>query len=447
MPVPQRTCAHWLTLVGVALLLLVVSRPAPAAPRLVGGHLLQALADDASDVNIVVAGDSTGDEPDEWVFLLTLELARLYPGYNINYYLWNRRNPGWPSTPWVIQQGAPGNHALNVWNMSVSGTRENYGLTYAESVIVPKQPDLLFVSYGHNDGADTDRFRWGIQSLVETVAAQSPQTEILLIAQNPETGNSYQQAHAAELAQLASEEHVELVDVLGAFQATGDPSAYVKDGIHPTVGGSYLWMNTVLAALRSAAEAPVEPPPSPQVRPVSLIRFGDFSRFIHGKPDGWILKNVKATVDFKDAEAPHRFALGLTAVKTASASIYQPFPVERVRGQWVTVAVRLMVPTQGKSTTVGMVGIPDSQTDPSMTTQNGDGPRGRYFWDIVSRRIDPRAKSAGVIVYVDSSPTQPSGSTLVVQQVFAVVGTRAPLDPNAPPVDPNTHRGLGPPTD
>jgi lysophospholipase L1-like esterase len=158
---------------------------------------LQALADDASDVNIVVAGDSTGDEPDEWVFLLTLELARLYPGYNINYYLWNRRNPGWPSTPWVIQQGAPGNHALNVWNMSVSGTRENYGLTYAESVIVPKQPDLLFVSYGHNDGADTDRFRWGIQSLVETVAAQSPQTEILLIAQNPETGNSYQQAHAA----------------------------------------------------------------------------------------------------------------------------------------------------------------------------------------------------------------------------------------------------------
>jgi hypothetical protein len=79
-----------------AVLSLVASRPAPAAPRLVGGHLLQALADDASDVNIVVAGDSTGDEPDEWVFLLTLELARLYPGYNVNYYLWNRRNPDGP---------------------------------------------------------------------------------------------------------------------------------------------------------------------------------------------------------------------------------------------------------------------------------------------------------------------------------------------------------------
>jgi hypothetical protein len=130
---------------------------------------------------------------------------------------------------------------LDIWNMSVSGTRENYGLTYAESAIIPKTPDLLFVSYGHNDGADTVLFRWGIQSLVETVAAQSPRTEILLIAQNPETGNSYQQAHAAELADLTAEEDVGLVDVLGAFEATGNPSAYVNpDGVHPTVGGSWL---------------------------------------------------------------------------------------------------------------------------------------------------------------------------------------------------------------
>lgn len=445
---PQRRCAYLLTLAGcTAVLSLVASHPLRATPQLVGGHLLQALSADASDVNIVVAGDSTGDEPDEWVFLLAQQLGTLYPDYGVNYYLWDRRNPGWPATPWLIQEGAPGTHVLNIWNMSVSGTRENYGLAYAESVIVPRQPDLLFVSYGHNDGADTVRFRWGVQSLVETVAAQSPRTEILLIAQNPETGNTHQQAHAAELAALASEEHLGLVDVLGAFEATGNPSAYVKDGIHPTVGGSYLWTNTVLAALRSAAEAPDGQPPSPQVRPVSLISFGAFSRFAHGKPDAWILKNVKATVDFKDAEAPHRFAVEWTPVNTTSASIYQPFPIEQVRGRWVTVAVRLMVPAQAKSTTVGMIGVPDSQTDPSMTTQRGDGPRGRYFWDIVSRRIDPRAKSAGVIIYADSSPTQPSASTIVVQEVRAVLGTHAPLDPNAPPLDPHAPRGLERQTD
>jgi lysophospholipase L1-like esterase len=211
---PQRTDTCLLSLAAcTAVLALVASRPAPAAPQLVGGHLLQELGDDASNVNIVVAGDSTGDEPDEWVFLLAQELAPLYPSYGVNYYLWNRRNPGWPSTPWVVQLGAPGNHVLNIWNMSVSGTREYYGLTYAESAIIPKTPDLLFVSYGHNDGADTVLFRWGIQSLVETVAAQSPRTEILLIAQNPETG-SYQQAHAAELADLTL--RLLLDDPLGA---------------------------------------------------------------------------------------------------------------------------------------------------------------------------------------------------------------------------------------
>jgi lysophospholipase L1-like esterase len=426
---PRRTYMCLLTLAAcTAVLALVASRSAPAAPQLVGGHLLQALGNDASDLNIVVAGDSTGDEPDEWVFLLAQQLGTLYPGYGVNYYLWNRRNPGWPATPWLIQEGAPGTHVLNIWNMSVSGTRENYGLTYAESVIVPKQPDLLLVSYGHNDGEDTVRFRWGVQSLVETVAAGSPRTEILLVAQNPETGNTFQQAHAAELAQLASEEHLGLVDILGAFEATGNSSAYVKDGIHPTLGGSYLWMNTVLAALRSAADAPDGPRQNSGARPVSLIRFGDFSRFVHGKPDAWILNNAKPTVDFQDAEAPHRFAVKLTAVNTTSASIYQPFPIEQVRGRWVTVAVRLFLPSQARSTTVGMVGVPDSRTDVSMTTQRGDGPRGRYFWDIVSRRIDPRAKAAGVIIYVDASPTQPSGSTILVQQVLAVLGTRAPLD-------------------
>jgi lysophospholipase L1-like esterase len=331
MSVPQRTRALRLALVGLVLFTLVASQPSTATPRLVGGHLLHALTDDASDVNVFVAGDSTGDEPDEWVFLLAQQLGTLYPGYGVNYYAWNRRSPGWPSTPWVIQLGAPGNHALNIRNMSVSGARENYGLAYAESEIVPRKPDLLFVSYGHNDGADTVRFRWGVQSLVETVASQSPRTEILLVAQNPETGNAYQQAHAAELADLAAEEHVGLVDVLGALEATGNPSAYVlPDGIHPTLGGSYLWTNTVLAALRSAAEAPDEPRPGSRARPVSLVRFGDFSRFAKGKPDVWTLKNVKATVDFTSAEAPHRFAVRFAETKATEAYIYQPFPIEQV---------------------------------------------------------------------------------------------------------------------
>jgi hypothetical protein len=234
--------------------------------------------------------------------------------------------------------------------MSVSGSTEEYGLNYAERTIVPIQPDLLLISYGHNDGPDTMRFRWGIQSLVQTVAAGSPRTEIGLIAQNPQTGNNYQQARAAELALLADQLDLAFVDVLGAFEATGDPNAYLRDGIHPTPGASYLWENTVFASMGAGA---ARPGPVRRVgavtRPVSLIRFGDFSRFVKGTPAGWTLKNTRPVVDFQAAEPPHRFAVRFTEQMSGVAYLYQPFNIKLVRGRWVTVAVRLYVPPEPRS--------------------------------------------------------------------------------------------------
>jgi lysophospholipase L1-like esterase len=413
------------------MLALLAAGSVSASSTPIGNGLFQILDAGAADVSIVVAGDSTGDEDDEWVYLLALDLARRYPGYRVEYYLWNKRS-GWPSTPREIQPGAPGTHAINIWNMSVSGTTEDYALNYAERSIVPIQPDLLLISYGHNDGTDTERFRWGIQSLVQTVAAGSPRTEIGLIAQNPETGNTYQQARAAELALLAEQLDLAFVDVLGAFEATGNPDAYLRDGIHPTPGASYLWEQTVFASMGAGAG---KPGPVRMVgavtRPVSLIRFGDFSRFVKGQPAGWTLKNTKATVDFQAAESPHRYAVRFTDQTQGAAYLYQPFNIKLVRGRWVTVAVRLYVPPAPSSPTIGLVGLLDNRNDASATTQlgNGDDPRGLYYWQIVSRKIDPTATSAGVAVYVDSNPDQTPGSmsTIYVQQVMAVLGPEAPL--------------------
>ena len=163
----------------------------------------------------------------------------------------------------MILQGAPGGHALNVWNMSVSGARENYALAYAEKEIDPKQPDLLFVSYGLNDGAETARFRWGIQSLADSVSARAPSTEIVLIAQNPAAGNTYQQARASELELLASAEGLGFVNVYGAFMARGDPSAYLTpDGFHPNAAGVSLWLNAVLAQMNFTGGEPDSAPPA-----------------------------------------------------------------------------------------------------------------------------------------------------------------------------------------
>ena len=183
----------------------------------IGSGLLRILGGGTADATIFVAGDSTGDEASEWVYQLAWQLGYRYPAYHINYYLWDKKRRSWPAAPLVILQGAPGGPALNVWNMSVSGARENYALAYAEKEIVPKQPDLMFVSYGLNDETETARFRWGIQSLVDSVSARAPDTEIVLIAQNPAVGNAYQQARASELELLASQEGLGFVNVYGSF--------------------------------------------------------------------------------------------------------------------------------------------------------------------------------------------------------------------------------------
>ena len=412
---------------AACLLLLGTSSTATAADPPIGQKLLALLDAGAADANIVVVGDSTGDEITEWVFALAERFAARYPSYRINYYLWDDRRREWPAAPSMLQEGAPGGHTLNVWNMSVSGTYENYPLPYVNGPIVSRHPDLLLVSYGHNDGSETVRFRWGIETLVQTVHAAAPETDIALIAQNAQVGNTYQQAREAELRLLAAQEHLGLIDILQTFAATGNPAAYLEpDGIHPTAGGQQFWATTVFDSLGPPGDG--ARPVDSASQPVTLIGFGDFSVFSKGRPVAWTLTNVKPTVDFASAEAPHRFAVRFTQiVPSAPASLYQPFDVKQVRGRWVTVAVRLYVPSSESSTSVGMVGATDDRTDVSASVQRGDGPRDVYHWQIVTRQIDPKATKAGVTIYVDSDAGSPS--TVIVQQVYAVLGTTPQLRP------------------
>ena len=246
------------------------------------------------------------------------------------------------------------------------------------------------------------RFRWGIETLVQTVRAAAPETEIALIAQNAQVGNTYQQAREAELRLLAAQEHLGFIDILQTFAATGNPAAYLEpDGIHPTAGGQQFWATTVFDSLGPPGSAP--PPAQQATAPANLIALGGFSVFSKGKPVAWTLKNVKPEVDFASAEAPHRFAVRFTQIDpSAAAYLYQPFDIKQVRGRWVTVSVRLYVPSSFTSASVGMVGATDNRTDFSASVQRGDGPRDMYHWQIVTRQIDPKATTAGVIVYVDS---------------------------------------------
>lgn len=69
--------------------------------------LLAALDDAEESVALQVLGDSTGDETDEWVYLVTQYLAGLYPAYSVDYRVWNDGTQAY-GTPVAIQTGPNG---------------------------------------------------------------------------------------------------------------------------------------------------------------------------------------------------------------------------------------------------------------------------------------------------------------------------------------------------
>jgi hypothetical protein len=209
----------------------------------------------------VVLGDSTGDQTTEWVYRVAQALGTRYPAYRVEYAGWMDRIASWihraayDSRSWwptgtVVQPGNPGTATLEMWNGSVAGTREDYPVgTRLKTIVTDNEPDLVFISYGHNSGPNIQQFALRYQALVDRVQEAVPDTELALIAQNPSTHNTWQQQRAVEISRIADLEGAAFVNVCQAFVDTGNVAAFEPDGVHPNAAGQALWQNTVMAQM------------------------------------------------------------------------------------------------------------------------------------------------------------------------------------------------------
>ena len=170
-------------------------------------------------------------------------------------------------------------------------------------------------------------------------------------------------------------------------------------------------------------QAPLQTPPA--ARGASAIRNGDFSVFTKGRPAGWTTTNVTVAKDFAHGDDEQRFALRLAQNGKAPGSFSYPLNAKWLRGKWVTVAARMFVPDQPGDASVGQLGLVDDKTTQASSVQLPADVHGSYYWEIVSRIVDPSATKASIVLYVNQ---QPARSTLIVQRVVAVIGKRAPLD-------------------
>jgi len=373
--------------------------------------MLRKLTQGQEDVSILVIGDSTGSDPSEWVYLMSAQLAARHPAYTVVYYLW----AGTAYDAGTTLQTGTGARTLRIWNCSVSGVQTHYtlGSRWPAAVVAPC-PDLVLISHGKNEGAVSagateKQWRGQYLALTESVALAHPYAKIVCILQCPNIGNVDMALKARAYAEIAALRGYGVVDVHQAFIDTGECACYVKaDGVHPTTAddapcpnGSALWAKTVVDALYAAPPAASQPQ-SPITCPRQILVNGDFADFAGAVPAAWTAAG--ATTSRSGS------AVRIQATGSAPSSIYQDVPPAPCRGKWVTLAVRLKIPT-GQGATAGRIYLADGT---QVVTSNGPATaRDGFMWQVVSMRVAQSAVYLRAGIYADSAPS--AGADVTVE--------------------------------
>lgn len=319
-------------------------------------RFLKKLRRAASDVKMLVVGDSTGNETTEWVYLLCLDLAVKYPTHTVRWNLWNDTAKAY-DTPVVMSTGT-GPRVLDVFNLSVAGWTTSAPISAPFTPgIATIQPDLTLISMGHNEAnvAVTNGDRGVLigryLALTESITAACPNTGMVVIAQNPSRADGNQAIRADVYERIASLRGYGFIDVHQHYVDAGTPSAWYADLVHPNATGEAEWAAVVAAHFVEAPEAaPLVRLPSSLLEPTeNLLTNGDFASFAGATPSGWT--NNGATVSKETGagnfEAKHGYSVKVAPAGAAPGSISQAIGIpqtEALRGQWVTLAARVKIP-------------------------------------------------------------------------------------------------------
>ena len=196
------------------------------------------------DWNVVVLGDSTGDDTDEFPFLAAQQLASAHNRPVIVHRWADGRGYGEESTFPAGRDAA----AIHIWNGSVSGSVGSYAANNLKAM-TPVAADLVLINYGHNY-AGPQEAKAGISQLLEDIDEHLGRPPILVIIQNPKNPETELSSAIVEQVRAAASAYAcETVDVHRAFEDAGDPDLLLVDDTHPSPAGSKVWADAVVKAM------------------------------------------------------------------------------------------------------------------------------------------------------------------------------------------------------
>ena len=205
---------------------------------------LRGIVRTSDPLRISVLGDSTGNDPNEWVATWAEHLGETH---RVTMHRWQGEQ-GRYNEARTLSYGTSGSPVV-IWNISEPGATASYPADKLDAG-QPEQPDVVILNFGHNNhktnvGSQLGQVR---QSLAKQWRTDLPTVVVL---QNP-GGNKHgagQRETLVAVAQWAKEGRVPTINVASAFENAENQSLLMYDDIHPNAMGSRLWADVVEEAL------------------------------------------------------------------------------------------------------------------------------------------------------------------------------------------------------
>jgi lysophospholipase L1-like esterase len=392
----------------------------------IGRRLYRILSEGLKDASIGVIGDSTSVSTataTTWSAKFLEGIHALFPAYTIKYADWIDAEHKYPAAPTEKYKGT-GEKTLTLWNCAIGGKNTNYQMApYFEQMIASKQPDLIFISHGHNhggEGTETVEPYWrdDLTAMAEFVNFACPRSEIVLFAQNPRTDASAKvqalRQHVTE--QIAQMRGYGFVNIHKLFLEK-DPTlvSLMADELHPNAAGYQLISEELLKLFVPYGLLKTQEPSSLSVPATNLLTNGILaSGYVEGAPaeiTGWVRNNVTVSKN----EAVHEgngFSVKQTIVATGVAGrISQALSanlLKAVQGQWVCLSARIYMAT-GRPGGGGRISLSESGgSSPGLTQSDAlvDGDNG-FKWEVCARRI--ASDATGLSVFLNCDPAGGAG--------------------------------------
>lgn len=184
-----------------------------------------------SNGSVIVLGDSTSNDGDEWFALWAKSLG-------------SQATPWEPSTA----EYADGHQPARFRSASIPGGTASDVLNHWESIWPEENPIFALVNFGHNYESANEA-REDLSDLGAKLKNESPETMVVVILQNPQRSDRNISVRLA-VKEWAENEKLTTIDVAAAWADSGkEPDSLLLDEVHPNAEGQQIWLSTVEKAL------------------------------------------------------------------------------------------------------------------------------------------------------------------------------------------------------